>query len=193
MLEREKKIMLNEKEYNILSAKYNSVPIITQKNYYFDTDDLSLNKKGITCRIRAKNGTYISTIKNHNMFDGEVSLEENFGESKEFDARVFYALGLRNQGMLVTNRRILYKDFSCEISMDKNTYLGHSDFELEAEYAEGCESKAIYLLNNLSDILIFWHVLNNKYEFLLRAKEGKSKSERFFEYKRKLNIDNEVL
>lgn len=194
MLEREKKIMLTEHEYNVLVAKNNNVPVITQRNYYFDTDDLIFNKKGITCRVRNINGKHISTIKNHGLLDGDASLEENVQQSNEFNPSVFRALGLLEQGVLITNRRILYKDYSCEIALDRNMYLGHTDFEIEVEYAKGCESKAIYLLNNIADDLLFWHVLNDRYELMKRCSNGKakSKSQRFFERKKALRTQMEV-
>ena len=191
MLEREKKIMLSEQEYNILVAKNNNVPVTTQRNYYFDTDDLMFNRKGITCRIREINGKYLSTVKNHSMHDGHVSLEENLQQSKEFNPQLFHALGLYEQGVLITNRRILYKDYSCEIALDRNSYLGHTDFEIEVEYAQGCESKAIYLLNNIAEELLFWHLIKDRYEFMKRVSNGraKSKSERFFERKNALKTE----
>ena len=55
MLEHEKKIMLTEDEYlSILMLMCKYAPMQTQTNYYFDNDDLLMNEKGITCRIRAK-------------------------------------------------------------------------------------------------------------------------------------------
>ena len=57
VLEYEKKIMLTADEYfSILLLVCRDVPVQTQTNYYFDNDDLSMNKKGITCRIRPKDG-----------------------------------------------------------------------------------------------------------------------------------------
>ena len=66
MIEQEKKIPLTEEEYNYLIGLlgYNK-PIFKQSNYYFDTDDLFMNKNSITCRIRLKKGKYTGTMKFH--------------------------------------------------------------------------------------------------------------------------------
>ena len=61
MLEYEKKVMLTKDEYAVLSAQCRGMRVETQTNYYFDTDDFCMNRKGITCRIRAKNGKYKTT------------------------------------------------------------------------------------------------------------------------------------
>ena len=64
MLEYEKKIPLTFKEYQILIALFNdNIKSVIQRNYYYDTDDFSMNKQGITYRIREKDGTYTATGK----------------------------------------------------------------------------------------------------------------------------------
>ena len=76
MLEHEKKTMLTEDEYIsivMLMCKY--APMQTQTNYYFDTEDFSMNKNGITCRIRAKDGKFKSTVKRHYTGDEDCSTE----------------------------------------------------------------------------------------------------------------------
>ena len=70
MTELEKKLLLTEDEYDYLMEHliYESpliqMPITTQINYYFDTDDFSMNHQNITCRIRLKDGKYKATMKN---------------------------------------------------------------------------------------------------------------------------------
>ena len=64
MIETEKKIILTYEEYLAVimkMCKY-AEPVI-QTNYYFDTENLTMNRKGITCRIRFKNGKYTAEIK----------------------------------------------------------------------------------------------------------------------------------
>ena len=53
MKEFERKMLLSKDEYDIL-MKYleKSGSTTRQVNYYFDTDDFLMNKKGVTCRIR---------------------------------------------------------------------------------------------------------------------------------------------
>ncbi len=64
MTEREIKVILSENEYMALImtfCRYQMSKI--QVNYYFDTDELLMNKNGITCRIRLKDGIYKATVK----------------------------------------------------------------------------------------------------------------------------------
>ncbi len=182
MLEYEKKIMLTADEYNTIGLirSNDSLPKI-QTNYYFDTDDLSMNDKGITCRIRAKDGKFIATIKNHGGKNPDCSVEDNLVEMTEFDTKIFDTLRLRYQGELVTRRASIHKDNNCEVVIDKNTYGGVTDFELEIEYCEGSEKEAQALLESIAEELVIAKVLTSKDEFLNRVGQCKSKSQRFFE------------
>lgn len=176
MLEYEKKILLTAEEYEMIVSKFcKRLQSKRQINYYFDTDDLDMNRKGITCRIRLKDGIYTTTIKNHSMKDKDCSFEEIISEKTEYDAEYFEKLNLKLHGELITERTILYKDQFCEIVVDCNTYLEHADFELEIEYSEGCEEKV-----NKS-ILDIAKALENIDDFLNRVGQNKSKSQRFFE------------
>ena len=71
MTELEKKLLLTEDEYDYLMERFGygspliQKPIVTQINYYFDTDDFSMNRRNTTCRIRLKGGKYRATMKRH--------------------------------------------------------------------------------------------------------------------------------
>ena len=184
MIEREIKIMLSEEEYATLArvmCRHRTVN--TQTNYYFDTDDLSMNKKGITCRIRYKNGFYKATVKKHNADGAECSIENDICEKTEFDPTVFNTLGLRFQGELVTERLKICDDVFCNAVLDRNTYLGKTDFELEIEYSEACKKKAYSYLDGIADLLFRYEHLQDKKELISRISHAKSKSQRFFEEK----------
>jgi uncharacterized protein YjbK len=183
MLEHEKKIMLTMDEYEVIAECCKDMPVITQINYYFDTEDLSMNKRGITCRIRAKNGKYRITIKNHNTYNPSCSIEEHLCEGSQYDSKVFEALGLYFQGELVTSRIVMYKDDFCEVVLDMNFYLGHTDFEIEVEYSNGNEDKAIKYLKNVAKHLMKAKLLCSTEGFISRIGNSKNKSERFFEKK----------
>lgn len=182
MLEYEKKIMLTADEYfSILQAMCKYVSIESQTNYYFDNDDLSMNKKGITCRIRAKNSKYTATIKNHNTENPDCSIEVDLVEKSEFDPRIFNVFGLHYQGELLTDRIVMHKDSMCKMVLDRNVYLGHTDFELEVEYCKGSERSAQRLIENIAECLVEAEHLSGTDEFLTRIGQGGSKSQRFFE------------
>lgn len=186
MIEREIKAMLTEGEYITLARfKCQHKAVNLQTNYYFDTDDLSMNKKGVTCRIRHKNGLYKATVKKHNADGAECSIETDICEKAEFDPTVFNTLGLRFQGELVTERLKLCDDVFCKIVLDKNTYLGKTDFELEIEYSEAYKKKAFVCLDDIADFLCRCGRLQDKKELISRISQAKSKSQRFFEEKEK--------
>lgn len=181
MLEYEKKIMLKKEEYvALLKTKDIQFPIEKHTNYYFDTDDLSMNQKNITCRIRAKNGKYKATIKNHNTEYPDCSIEASLPETAEYDSTLFRALGLCYQGELFTERITLYKAPSCKMVMDHNAYLGQEDFELEVEYQKEHESEAIAQLERVAKNLTDAEILTKSGDFMQRIGQVIPKSRRFF-------------
>ena len=182
MVEYEKKIMLTADEYNaIVMHAQKTNPAKKQVNYYFDTNDLAMLKKGITCRIREKDGKYKATIKYHDTEHPDFSTEEDLVEKSEFDPQIFNAIGLRYQGMLVTERTIIHKDTFCEMVLDRNVYLEHTDFELEVEYYKDSEHRAQTLIENIAECLVAVKQLTGVDEFVARIGQGGSKSQRFFE------------
>lgn len=181
MLEYEKKIMLTEDEYFSIMMMCQYVKTQTQTNYYFDNDDLSMNEKGITCRIRAKDGKYKATVKNHNTEHPDCSVEVDLVEKTEFDPQIFNVLGLHHQGELVTDRVVMHKDSTCEMVLDRNVYLGYTDFELEVEYGKDSEHRAQTLIENIGECLVAIEQLTGIDEFLCRVGQSGSKSQRFFE------------
>lgn len=181
MFEYEKKVMLTEDEYlsiTVLMSKFASME--SQTNYYFDDDELSMNQKGITCRIRAKNGKYKATIKNHKTEHPDCSIEVTLVEKTEFDPQIFKIFGLRYQGELVTERAVIYEDSECKMVLDQNVYLGQTDFELEVEYCKKREQTAHILIENIAKYLIANKQLKKVEDFTARIGKGGTKSQRFF-------------
>ena len=192
MLEYEKKVMLTAEEYILivlLMCKHTSLQI--QTNYYFDNEEFAMNKKGITCRIRAKDKRYKATVKKHNTEHPDCSIEVDFGTKEWFDTQIFNVFGLNYQGELVTERIILHKDADCEMVLDRNIYLGNTDFELEVEYCERSELKAQQLIRNIAKCLVLNGPLTSEKEFLSRVGSGKCKSQRFFECLKKVKLGDD--
>lgn len=186
MLEFEKKWLLTQAEYEVLKSRFagNSSTTV-QTNYYFDTDDCSMNRQGITCRIRGKNGRYRVTIKNHRVNCNDCSHEATIAETTQFDVSVFYALGLQLQGELTTERTLLYEDAFCKMELDKNRFLGCTDYELEIEYTEGHVESVLAVLEQVAYAL---RSVNEEItaKWLYVHTNAQSKSQRFFERKSKL-------
>ena len=184
MLEFEKKILLSRKEYTALlwTMRKDFSPTI-QTNYYFDTDDYTMNQKGITCRVRSKNGRFQAVLKSHSRDASDCSVENASEVQNEFDVNVFREMGLHIQGSLVTERTTIYTDTFCKAVLDRNLYLGCIDYELEIEYSEGYESHAVHVLHHAAEILLLNQCIASAEEFCHRVGISKSKSERFFERK----------
>ena len=185
MLEYEKKILLSQAEYSaLLTAMCKDSPACIQTNYYFDTDDFSMNEKGVTCRIRCKNGKFKTTVKSHGGKETDCSVENCANIKNKFDADTFKEMGLHLQGSLFTERTVAYKDEFCEAVLDSNTYLGNTDYELEIEYSQEYNEYADNLLFKIAGILLTEGCITNIKEFCDRAQNPKSKSQRFFERKK---------
>ena len=186
MTELEKKLLLTEDEYDYLMEHFGyespliQKPIVTQINYYFDTDDFSMNRQNTTCRIRLKDGKYKATMKKH-ASDGDQSTEAEMEIRNGLESNVFTDMGLKLQGELVTKRCVVLKDANCEAVLDKNEYLGHKDFELEIEYAPEHEKDAQVILKIFKDMLTRRKCFLAYKENLKEVPDVPSKSSRFFE------------
>ena len=186
MTELEKKLLLTEDEYDYLMEHlgYESPliqkPITTQVNYYFDTDDFSMNRQNTTCRIRLKDGKYKATIKKH-ASGGDQSTETEMEIRNGLESNAFTDMGLKLQGELVTKRCVVLKDAHCEAVLDKNEYLGQTDYELEIEYTAEHEKDAQTILKIFKDMLTRRKCFLAYKESLKEAPDVPSKSSRFFE------------
>lgn len=182
MVEYEDKIMLSYDEYLILmeyvpnTADGNSV----QSNYYYDTDDYKLDELGITCRIREKNGKITATIKDHSIDSDGCSIEYSRDIASVNDTSLFEKMDVKFQGKLVTERNVFYSCNGCEAVIDKNSYLGYCDYELEIEYVPEQEKQKNIILCAIANILCYNEENNRLQEFINRKIHTKSKSARFF-------------
>lgn len=190
MTELEKKLLLSKDEYDYLMEHFGyenpliQKPIVTQINYYFDTDDFAMNQQGTTCRIRLKDGKYKAIMKKH-FANTDQSTETEMDIYTGLDNNAFTDMGLKLQGELVTERCIILKNEIFEVALDKNEYLGYTDYELEIEYLPHYEENAQALLSSLHTMLI------RKKRFLpyrrgdMQMPHEPNKSNRFFERRQK--------
>jgi len=192
MTEFEKKLLLTKDEYDYLMELFGYESPLVQKpnfkqiNYYFDTDDFSMNRQNITCRIRLKNGTYKGTMKQHSP-DSDHSTETEIEVYDGLNNNAFINMGLRLQGALVTERCAILKTADCEVVLDKNDYLGHTDYELEIEYTLEHEKNAQAILRIFRDMLTQRKCFFAYKEGLLDLPHFPSKSNRFFKRKSVVN------
>lgn len=153
-----------------------------QTNYYYDTDDMKMNSRKTTCRIREKNRIYTAVIKEHLPTVG-LSKETVICTGESRDASVFEHMGLKSQGSLRTERTVLHSDDYIKAMIDKNIYLGCTDYELEVEYRPGCEEPAALYMQTAYELCLSNLGNPSTASFFERARSAKSKSERFFERK----------
>ncbi len=187
MIELEKKVPLSEDEYAILMRLFGKDALsFTQTNYYFDTDDFKMNNKGITYRIREKNGKYQATVKKHERDVKDKSIEISKEARNERDKRLFKGKGIKPQGSLVTERTVIHQDDISKVVLDKNFYLDTTDYEMEIEYLFLHEDRAEYILRYYAKALRAFDRKIDIPSFCERAMFSKNKSTRFFERKRRV-------
>lgn len=146
MIEREFKAMLREEEYKKLMSLYEWDRVIQQTNNYYDTPELLLTKRHITCRVRVIDGESLLQVKLPAGADFErVELEKNIGGVPDVisaDTLKELAGGyaedfpeVRRLGALSTERRVKRFD-GAEIDLDKSEYFSKTDYELEIEFTD---------------------------------------------------------
>lgn len=183
MIEFEKKILLTKEEYTCLLHHFGDKnQPVKQINYYFDTKDLFMHRQGITCRIRLKNGTYVATMKQHTP-NSDFSTEKQLEVRAGLDDNSFVDMGLELQGELITNRCPIIKNDTCEAVLDKNDYLGYTDYELEIEYLAGHEAEANAIMQDCIRILQHNNLSLTPEEINSHSNKVPNKSNRFFERK----------
>lgn len=180
-MEYEKKMMLNEKEYLFLKRNWCHNGIMeVQTNRYYDTWDEKLRSRGITCRIRKKNGKYTATVKKHRTECPDGSIEYSQPVQGLWDDEVFRSMGLTCKGMLTTERITLRISDGIEVMLDRNLYLNTVDYELEVEYESNMEMEALYEIELILRFLYIGGVILDINDCKARIGNGSCKSERFF-------------
>lgn len=174
--EYEKKTLLSATEYLALEKLFlcTGAEKIVQMNYYFDTEKETLRKENTTCRIREINGVLRGTVKYH---ETKQNKEENFAVD------VLPVWFVRNNTLLIRKGSLMTLRYQRKLSdgilitLDNNSYLNETDYELEVEYPSNREKEAC-------GVLALLEVLAGTTGF---TPNEISKSERFF---RKLNREN---
>lgn len=153
MVENEFKVMLNREQYETLRSFYDWDKVIEQTNYYYDTAELTLSDRHVTCRVRKIGGDCFLQIKLPNGRDySRIELEKKLGAEvpEELSADLLNALAgerselpdVRLLGALSTTRGV--KRFEgAEIDLDKSEYFGKTDYELEIEFTDEATARAL--------------------------------------------------
>lgn len=148
-IEIEFKSMLTENEFTLIHRQlpFPEQPIV-QTNYYFETEQFTLKNHQSALRIREKNGCFTLTLKEPHP---EGILETHDSMSK-VDVELWLqgspvpqmnvTKQLQNLGVLedslqyygaLTTERFFYCENEIDYMLDKSSYLGIVDYELEIE------------------------------------------------------------
>ncbi|WP_233494512.1 CYTH domain-containing protein [Exiguobacterium sp. RIT594] len=158
-MEIEFKNLLNEKDYTKLMERYNtSGSSVWQANDYFDTPTFELRSHGAALRIREKKTGLILTLKepqDDGLLETHVSLSEQEAEdlfqyglihSSEMNQQLEkfeLTTSLEHLGRLETERFEKQLE-SGLLVLDKSTYLGTTDYELEFEVTDYAAGKRAF-------------------------------------------------
>lgn len=177
-LEIEYKILVNEKQFEALSACYPNKTFIKQVNTYYDTKNMDLKNKKCAMRIREKEGLFLITLKTpaeNGHHEYEVYVTENsasmFNQSEI--RNILNDLGITDEivelATCTTYRAVCVLD-KAELCFDYNIYNNVCDYEIEYEqtvdhdgvtefnkilsqihltFEKNCESKIKRTLNSL--------------------------------------------
>ena len=171
MTECEYKFLLTERQFTEATEKaqnlYGSPQEKTQVNNYYDDETLSLNRRGVTVRIRQAGGAGKLQIKQHGRSQNGCAVSEErehdiAGSSSEINLPELGRLTLK--GCLVTRRLSFAAYPGISLDMDTNTYLGLTDYEVEIEFDDTVQEQAKAIISTLG----------------LDTMNHLSKSERFF-------------
>lgn len=145
MIENEFKVMLTEEQYNVIRSMYEWDRVTEQTNHYYDTAEMQLVKAHITCRVREIKGVHYLQMKLPTGVEfSRTELEKQLGEQlpESLSAEMLNALSGRSDmpdvkrlGSLTTHRSIKQLD-GAEIDLDKSSYFGKTDYELEIEFTD---------------------------------------------------------
>lgn len=157
-IEIEAKVLLSKEDYQTLIKKFPHATRYVQTNYYIDSDDRLLLKEGIALRIREKRGLYELTLKTplsqglleKNIpitIDDLVELRDE-GKFPEGDiARFLTMLDIDiSQLRILTSMTTERVDVQYEgglLSLDRSTYSGITDYEVEFEFNNMVDAERI--------------------------------------------------
>lgn len=148
-IEIEAKVLITPEDYKKLMKHFPYAPRYIQTNYYIDSPDRVISKEGFALRIREKEGIYELTLKTPL---SQGLLEKNCTISKEVFTKfakeqVFPKGGTENFLRMLdipveelkiltslTTERIDIEYQGGLLSIDRNTYSGITDYEIEFEY-----------------------------------------------------------
>jgi len=184
MLEYCKKLLLYPEEYEILFQITDHVSSPTVfSDYYYDSYDYKMNRESTTYSIRQKSGKNKVTISKY-LSDKEILLIGSFEDDENINnQRMYKDTRVILQGNSTTLRIEIYSSEGIVIYIDRNEYLGTTDYELGISYDHKAEENVNTLLCDIARLL--YANINEKYakEFCNRTHFYRSKYQRLLNRK----------
>ena len=165
-IEIEAKVLLSKDDYQKLVKHFPHAPRYVQTNHYIDSDDRVLLKDGIALRIREKKGLYELTLKtplSQGLLEKNVAItiddlvdlrdEDKFpqGDIARFLTMLDIDISQLKILTSMTTERIDIQYEGGLLSLDRSTYSGQTDYEVEFEFNNMNDAERI--LKNLLDEL----------------------------------------
>lgn len=159
MEEMEYKCMLEPEEYRRIMEWMDCAyapPGFLQINYLYDTEGYDLHRMDVTLRVRQAGGRLSVQCKFGAGQSGDIhvrtelekkidALPDKIHPGEWFDHEKVRDLPqARLLGCLITERRVYGVEPGVDVTLDRNHYLGHTDWELEIEFDGGSEDRARY-------------------------------------------------
>ena len=155
-IERELKLLIDEKVYNKLLHSYDFQNPITQTNTYFDTKNQDVKKQHSAVRIRMIQDKKIFTLKirkdeyTHYEFEKEINTEniDDINDTEILNWFDQYQIPKNlDPTVSFTTLRYVYKFEHGELCLDKTDYKNHTDYEIEYEYTS--DHDGIHFFNSI--------------------------------------------
>ena len=171
-IEKEYKYLVSAERFQVLLSKCNMKYLFIkqklQANYYYDTENNTLNKAKTTVRIRQYHNNMKLQIKKHTECSEGLSTSNEYSETIDILPSVLRRTDIIDnlylKGVLFTERKIFLFGENSIICFDENMYLGTCDYEIEIELDEADKDKVSAVIEYLG----------------LTQKPIVNKSERFF-------------
>ena len=142
MLEKEIKLLLTEEEYLMLEKSFDFSSEVVQKNNYYRS--AACAEKRISVRVREVGGRKLLQVKKPVSDQGSLAVRDEIEKELDSVPHIIPAelleevCGIEDDAQFIgalTTKRLLCYDFeNVELALDRNDYLGITDYELEAEY-----------------------------------------------------------
>ena len=157
-IEIEAKVLLSKEDYQTLIKMFPQASRYVQTNYYIDSDDRILLKEGIALRIREKKGLYELTLKtplSQGLLEKNlpISIDELAalrddgifpkGDIERFLKMLDIDISTLKILTFLSTERIDVPYESGLLSLDRNTYSGKVDYEVEFEYNNMADAERI--------------------------------------------------